>query len=383
MAETEILHQTALHDLWKKMGAQFGAFAGYDMPIRFSEGMVTEHLACRQAAALFDVSHMGQLKICAPLPYAEMVAHVEAFIPNLLRNLSPGACRYSLLLNEQGGIIDDLIFSRPEPEAGVAELNLIVNAGNKAKVLAHLQEKLPAPLQLTENNDHALLAVQGPYARKIIAKSLPRTAQLSFMRCGMDHWQGVPIAVSCSGYTGEDGFEISLPNEMAAEFADRLLKEEGLKPAGLGARDSLRLEAGLPLHGADIDETTTPIEAGLSFAVSKKKLAAGEAYPGFEILHRQLEEGPPRKLAGLKILGRAPARSGVELYIEEDEVNPIGIVTSGLPSPSLSQPIALAYIKAEKAEAGTDIIARIRGKDHPAQICDLPFVPHQYRRKIT
>jgi aminomethyltransferase len=357
-------------DAWHRaMGARMVPFAGYDMPIQY-QGIVAEHEWTRTSAGLFDVSHMGQLLLSGE----GLDAAVEAILPIDLSTLKLGQQRYSLLLDEDGGVLDDLMVSR-WPDA----LYLVVNGATKWDDIAHLREYLPDEITLQHMDEHALLALQGPKAADALARhatgEYPLSA-LTFMRFGRFTIAGHDVTIARAGYTGEDGFEISLPADAAAEIATLLCSEPEVQPIGLGARDSLRLEAGLPLYGHDMSPATSPIEAGLIFGINKRRRTAG-GFPGAGRIIREINDGTPRRWVGLKLEGRLPAREGAEVFAGRDEV---GIVTSGGFSPTLGQPIAMAYVAAAHAASGTALEISVRGKRLAATVSPTPFVPHRYYR---
>ena len=357
-------------DAWHRaQGARMVPFAGYEMPIQY-EGIVAEHEWTRTSAGLFDVSHMGQLLLSGP----GLDAAVEAVLPIDLSTLKLGQQRYSLLLDEEGGVLDDLMVSR-WPEA----LYLVVNGATKWDDIGHLREYLPDEITLNHLDDRALLALQGPKAADALARhaegEYPLSA-LTFMKFGRFTIAGHDVTIARAGYTGEDGFEISLPAEAAEEIATLLCGEPEVKPIGLGARDSLRLEAGLPLYGHDLSLETSPIEAGLIFGINKRRRTEG-GYPGAERINREIAEGTARKWVGLKVEGRMPAREGAEVFVGDDKV---GTVTSGGFSPSLGYPIAMAYVASEHAAPGTALEIEVRNKRLAATAVQTPFVPHRYYR---
>jgi aminomethyltransferase len=362
-------------DAWHRQhGARMVEFAGYQMPIQY-EGIVAEHLWTREHAGLFDVSHMGQLLVSGDAVDVEL----EKLLPGDLIGLGVDRMRYSLLLDENGGILDDLMATRL-PGAGLfagAKFYLVVNGATKADDIAHLHEYLPAELTLNHLDEQALLALQGPEAVTVLARLVPGVEALVFMTAGAFDLGGVPLWISRSGYTGEDGFEISVPAESAEYLAGLLAKQAEVKPIGLGARDSLRLEAGLPLYGHDLDTRSDPAMAGLGFAVPKRRRAEG-GFPGAAAICRHFAEGPPAKRIGLSLSGRLPAREGAEIYAGDLHV---GTVTSGGFSPSLQQPIAMGYVSAAHAANGTALQIDVRGKRLDAVVTPMPFVPHRYVRK--
>ncbi|WP_086618918.1 glycine cleavage system aminomethyltransferase GcvT [Erythrobacter tepidarius] len=354
-------------DAWHRAcGARMVPFAGYAMPIQY-EGILAEHKWTRENAGLFDVSHMGQLLLSGP----DLDAAVEAVLPIDLSTLKLGQQRYSLLLDENGGVLDDLMVSR-WPEA----LYLVVNGATKWDDIGTLRVALPDDITIHHMDEHALLALQGPKAVDALARHVPEAAGLTFMKFGRFKLAGHDVTIARAGYTGEDGFEISLPAAVAAEVADLLCAEPEVKPIGLGARDSLRLEAGLPLYGHDLSPETSPIEAGLTFGINKRRRTEG-GFPGAERIIREINEGPARRWVGLTIEGRLPAREGAEVFAGAQK---IGKVTSGGFSPTLQVPIALAYVASAHAAIGTQIEVAVRGKRLAATVTPTPFVPHRYYR---
>ncbi|MFO1036062.1 MAG: glycine cleavage system aminomethyltransferase GcvT [Geminicoccaceae bacterium] len=360
--------RTPLYDLHRELGARIVDFAGWAMPVQYPTGIIAEHRQCRTAAALFDVSHMGQLRIDGTDPAGAL----EWLVPADLRSLALDRARYTVLTLEDGGIIDDLIVS----QAG-DHLFVVVNAGGREGDLAHLQRHLPADAKVTPLFDRALLALQGPAAVTVLSRICPNCEFLPFMGTAELPVDGIPARVSRLGYTGEDGFEVSVPAEAAVDLARRLLAAPEVLPAGLGARDSLRLEAGLCLYGHDIDRTTTPIEAGIAWSIGRRRRAEG-GFPGAGIILDQLAGGAPRQLVGLRPTGRAPAREGTE--IQDTSGRPIGTVTSGGFGPTVDGPVAMGYVAAAAAEPDTEVQLLVRGKPLPARIVSLPFVPHRYHR---
>jgi aminomethyltransferase len=356
-------------DSWhRRLGARMVPFAGYAMPIQY-EGIIAEHRWTRESAGLFDVSHMGQLLIAG----ANAEAGLEALLPADLAVLKEGRPKYSLLLTEDGGIIDDLMVTRRGDH-----FYMVVNGATKHGDIAHLEGKLPRGVVLDHMKEQALLALQGPKAVAALSRLVPEAAELTFMIGGAFTLAGIKTWISRSGYTGEDGFEISVPAANVEAIATLLLDQPEVKPIGLGARDSLRLEAGLPLYGHDLDETTTPVEADLVFALSKRRRGSG-GFPGWHRIVRELEEGPIRKRVGLLVEGRQPVREGA--LVVDGEGNEVGKVTSGGFSPSLEAPIAMAYVPAGSAASGSTISLAQRGKIFSARVAPLPFVPHRYHRK--
>ena len=356
-------------DAWHRgLGARMVPFAGYQMPIQY-EGILAEHRWTRASAGLFDVSHMGQLIVAG----AGAEKALETLLPADLAILRDGRLRYSLLLNDEGGIIDDLMATRRGDH-----FYLVVNGATKHGDIAHIRTRLPETVILDHMKEQALLALQGPKAVEALARLAPGVEELGFMTGGGFRIGGVAAWISRSGYTGEDGFEISVPADRVEGVAALLAEQEEVRPIGLGARDSLRLEAGLPLYGHDLDETTTPVEAGLAFALSKRRREEG-GYPGWQRIAAELADGPVRKRVGLAVEGRQPVREGAAvLDADGDEV---GKVTSGGFSPMLEAPIAMAYFPAASAEPGTDVQLAQRGKVFQAKVTQMPFVPHRYHRK--
>ena len=360
-------------DAWHRaQGARMVPFAGYEMPIQY-EGIVAEHQWTRQHAGLFDVSHMGQLMVTG-----EGAAQaLEALLPGAIATLKPGRIRYSLLLNEDGGILDDLMVTNVAPTGGEPAYYLVVNGATKWDDIAHLREHLPDEITLTHLEDRALLALQGPEAAAVLEALLPgATKDLVFMQGTARDWRGEVLGIGRSGYTGEDGFELSYPADRVTELADALIGDERVRPIGLGARDSLRLEAGLPLYGHDMDETVDPVTAELTFALTKNRRETG-GWIGHAAIAKALAEGPRQKRVGLKLEGRLPAREGAEVYAGDAKV---GRVTSGGFSPTLGHPIAMAIVDTAHTPEGTALSVDVRGKRLPATIAPMPFVPHNYYR---
>jgi aminomethyltransferase len=368
--------RTPLHALHVELGARMGPFAGYDMPIQFTSGILAEHLHTRSRAGLFDVSHMGQAELVGP-DHATVAAALERLCPADFLSLAPGRQRYSQLLNTEGGIVDDLMVSRPPGADG--RLNLIVNAARKAFDFALLESSLPPSVRLTRHGHLALVALQGPAAVAVLERLEPKSglAAMSFMSAQPIGFGGVSAFVSRSGYTGEDGFEISLPADEAEAFARRLLADPDVAPIGLGARDSLRLEAGLCLYGHELDETIDPIEAGLAWSIQKRRRLEG-GFPGAARVQAALANGPARKRVGLRPEGRAPAREGAEIV--DDSGAEIGRVTSGGFGPSVGAPIAMGYVASSAAAPGTSVSLMVRGKPLAARVSPLLFHPHAYHR---
>ncbi len=369
------LQRTPLHGLHLALGAKMVPFAGYDMPVQYPAGILKEHLHTRAAAGLFDVSHMGQAELRAAPGAA--AALLERLVPGDLAALAPGQMRYTLLLDDNGGILDDLMVTRPLPDPDGGRLLLVVNAATKAADFAHIAASLAGKAELVPAEDRALLALQGPRAVEVLGRLAPEVARLSFMHGGAAALLGAECWISRSGYTGEDGAEISVPAGRAEELARRLLAEPEVAPIGLGARDSLRLEAGLCLYGHDIDTTTTPIEAGLAWTIGKRRRTEG-GFPGAGVILRQLTEGPARRRVGLRPEVRTPAREGTAITDLDDR--PIGTVTSGGFGPTVNGPVAMGYVAASHTAPDTAVRLVVRGKPLPGTIARLPFVPPGFYR---
>jgi aminomethyltransferase len=362
------LRRTPLHALHRELGAKLVPFAGYEMPVQYPAGILAEHRHCREAAGLFDVSHMGQVILAG----ADAAAALETLVPGDIAGLGGGRTRYTLFTDDHGGILDDLMVTN----AG-DHLFVVVNAACKADDLAHLRARLGRRIEVRELADRALLALQGPRAAPVMARLAPATAAMKFMSFGPAALGGVECWLTRSGYTGEDGFEISAPAGAAEKVARLLLAQPEVKPIGLGARDSLRLEAGLCLYGHDIDRSTTPIEADLAWAIGKRRRADG-GFPGAAIILKQLADGASRRRVGMRLAGAAPARE--QTPIVDDRGAALGIVTSGLYGPTVGGPIAMGYVAASAAREGATINLVVRGQPRPASIVPLPFVPHRYHR---
>jgi aminomethyltransferase len=371
-----LLLRTPLHALHVALGARMVPFAGYDMPVNYPAGILTEHLHTRASAGLFDVSHMGQCVIDGP-DHATSAGALEKLCPADIAGLAPGRQRYTQFLNEQGGIIDDLMVTRPVGADG--RLSLVVNASRKEVDFALLRAKLPAGVRLTVLKDLALIALQGPQAAKVLTRFFPSgdIETMPFMGARRVRLLGADAHVSRSGYTGEDGYEISLPAASAEEFARQLLAQAEVKPIGLGARDSLRLEAGLCLYGHELDETTDPIEAGLNWSIQKRRRVEG-GFAGASRIQAALANGVGRKRVGIRLEGRAPARDGAQIVDQSGAV--IGIVTSGGFGPSVGAPIAMGYVASAYAAPGAPIGLVVRGKSLAASVAALPFHPNSYYR---
>ena len=376
VADTALL-KTPLHDLHVRLGARMVPFAGYAMPVQYASGLMAEHRQCRESAALFDVSHMGQLRLVG----ADAAAALESLVPVDVLDLGVGKQRYAFFTNASGGLLDDLMVVRPESGAGFGDLFLVVNAGCKAADIQHLQTHIGHRCQVVPMPERALLALQGPKAVDALARLHPAVASMSFMTGGVFELNGARCLVTRSGYTGEDGFEISVPGEAAALLAEALLAQPEVKPAGLGARDTLRLEAGLCLYGHDISPTTTPVEAALTWAIQKVRRTGGAregGYPGANVINAQLGHGVSNKRVGLTGLERMPVREGA--VIVDTHGHKLGIVTSGTLAPTVNQPIAMAYLAMNHALIGHEVYAVVRGKRYPMRVTTLPFTSNNYFR---
>jgi aminomethyltransferase len=378
MASDEALKHTPLHALHLELGARMVPFAGYEMPVQYEPGVLKEHLHTRGSAGLFDVSHMGQIAVRSKSGNARDAARaLERLIPVDLLGLAAGRLRYAYFTNARGGILDDVMVANRGDH-----FLIVVNAACKATDEAHLRAQLGKECEV-ERLDRALIALQGPKAEAVLAVLAPECSDMRFMDVRTLTLMGADCIVARSGYAGEDGFEISTPADMAREIAEELLANPDVAPIGLGARDSLRLEAGLCLYGSDINEGTTPVEAGLSWAMQKVRRRGGaheNDFPGAEIILDQLEHGAPRHRIGLRPEGRAPVRAGALLYAEMDASMPVGSVTSGGFGPSLDAPIAMGYLPTALAVPGTRVFAEVRGKRLPVAVTTLPFIVSKYKR---
>ncbi len=366
------------------LGGRMVPFGGYSLPVQYPAGIIAEHKWTRESAGLFDVSHMGPSFLVLDAPtgdaaadHAAIAALIEPLVCGDIAGLAPGQLRYTLLLNETGGILDDLMIGRSPTTPG--SLYVIVNAGTKEADFARIAAAVAGKASLHRADDGVLLALQGPKAVEVLARLVPASAELSFMTYLSTDWQGTRLTISRSGYTGEDGFEILCPAADGGALWDALLADPLVKPVGLGARDSLRLEAGLPLYGHDLDETVSPVEAGLSFALSKRRRLAAD-FPGAGRILQELGGSPARQRIGLLVEG-APAREGAEIASGDGSV--IGRVTSGGFAPSLARAIALGFVPPEQAAPGTRLTVLVRGKAQPAIVTALPFVSHRYVRKAV
>ncbi len=373
---SETLHRTALHDEHLRLGARMVAFAGYAMPVHYSTGVLTEHNWTRQQAGLFDVSHMGQCSVIAS-DFDTACSVLEKIVPADLRSLVPGQQRYSQLLNEAGGILDDLMITRSAGKGMEGAFYVVVNAGRKLGDYAHIMSNLPDVVELKVWDGLALLALQGPKAEAVLTALDPKAGDMAFMHSAELSLGGVKAHVSRSGYTGEDGFEISVRSEVAVKLWQLLLANDAVKPIGLGARDSLRLEAGLCLYGHDIDETTSPNEAGLMWSIAKRRREAG-GFIGSARVQNEIKNGTKRQRVGIKPDGRAPAREGT--IIQNAAGREIGRITSGGFGPTVNGPVAMGYLETASAAAGTSVQLLVRDKALPATVVKLPFVPNRFKR---
>ncbi|MCV6594884.1 MAG: glycine cleavage system aminomethyltransferase GcvT [Silicimonas sp.] len=367
------LNRTALHDLHLELGAKMVPFAGYDMPVQYAPGVMKEHLWTRSEAGLFDVSHMGQ--VCLDAESVDVAARdLERLIPVSILGLRQDRQRYGIFTSEAGGILDDLMIANRGDH-----LFLVVNAAMKAQDIAHMQANLQ-DCTVTPISDRALLALQGPKSEAALEALVPGVAEMRFMDVATLDWNGTELWISRSGYSGEDGYEISVPETQAETFARALLDNPAIEPIGLGARDSLRLEAGLCLYGNDIDTTTSPAEAAIEWAIQKVRRTGGEragGFPGEARILKELEEGAARRRVGLLPEGRAPMRAGTKIFAGDEEV---GTITSGGFAPSLERPISMGYVTTAYAESGTKLEAELRGKRLPVTVTDMPFRPATYKR---
>lgn len=379
MTDTDEGLPTPLTELHRRLGAKLVPFAGYQMPLQYPAGIMAEHQHCRAKAGLFDVSHMGQVVITAHSGNAADAARaLERLVPVDVIGLGVGRQRYALFTSADGGILDDLMITN----MGDRHV-LVVNAACKAADLAHLESALGSECTVTMLTDRALIALQGPEAGSVLARLAPETAQMRFMDVREVELLDLPCLVSRSGYTGEDGFEISVPDKGAEGLAEVLLADPAVQPIGLGARDSLRLEAGLCLYGNDIDRDTTPVEAGLTWAIQKVRRAGGAragGFPGAQRILAELDEGPARLRVGLLTEGRAPVRGGAPIFAAEDGGECIGSVTSGGFGPSLGAPVAMGYVPIELSTEGTRLFTEVRGRRLALSVAAMPFVPNGFKK---
>lgn len=377
MAETGDLHRTALYDMHVGLGAKMVPFAGYDMPVQYPMGVMKEHLHCRAEAGLFDVSHMGQV-ILRGASYEAVATAFETLVPMDVLGLGEGRQRYGLFTNEAGGIEDDLMFANRGDH-----LFVVVNAACKEADITRMKAALEPQIVVEVITDRALIALQGPAAETALSRLNPAAADMKFMDVATLELQGVDCWVSRSGYTGEDGYEISVPEGSGVALCEALLAMEEVEPIGLGARDSLRLEAGLCLYGNDIDAQSDPGAAGLTWAIQKVRRTGGDragGFPGSDHILKVLSEGASRKRVGLLPEGRAPMRAGTQIFASEDADTPIGAVTSGGFGPSVNGPVAMGYVTADLASEGTQLFGEVRNKRMPLKVAKLPFIPANFKR---
>ncbi len=373
------LHRTCLHDLHVELGARMVPFAGYEMPVQYPMGVLKEHLHCRAEAGLFDVSHMGQVLLRPKSgDVADAARALETLVPVDILSLKEGRQRYALFTNDHGGILDDLMVANRGDH-----LFLVVNAACKQADIAHLRAHLGDDCEIEPVTDRGLLALQGPKAEAALEAVAPGVAAMKFMDVKIVASDWGELWVSRSGYTGEDGFEISVPEAGAEGFARALLAQEAVAPIGLGARDSLRLEAGLCLYGSDIDESTSPVEAALEWAVQKVRRRGGDregGFPGADRILREFEQGAGRRRVGLRPEGRAPMRSHTVLFAGPEGGQPVGGVTSGAYGPSVEAPVSMGYVAIDHAADGVRIFGEVRGKRQPVSVVPMPFRPAAYKR---
>jgi aminomethyltransferase len=375
-AEKEQLSVSPLHALHLARGARMVPFAGYTLPVQYADGIIAEHNHTRSAAGLFDVSHMGQAFLVGP-DHERTARALETLVPADILGLAPGRQRYTQFLNDQGGILDDLMVTRSGDPAEDGVLMLVVNAARKEADYAHLEAHLPANVKLLRAGHRALIAVQGPLAAQVVGRHARDAVSMSFMSAISTSFDGIDCHIGRSGYTGEDGYEISVKATRVTAIVERLLDDPRVKLAGLGARDSLRLEAGLCLYGHDIDETTSPVEAALTWSIARRRREDG-GFPGAARIRGEIADGPARMRVGLKPEGRAPAREGAEIRTPDGTI--LGRVTSGGFGPTVGSPVAMGYVERGFADPGTPVVLVVRGKELPAAVTALPFVPHRYHR---
>ncbi len=368
---TDILHKTPLHALHVAHGGKMVPFAGYDMPVQYDGmGVLKEHQHTRSAAGLFDVSHMGQAILTAT--EGDPARALEKLVPGDIASLSAGQMRYTVLLNEQGGIVDDLMVTRWDERT----LYIVVNAACKDKDFAYIRSQIGADAQLEYLADRALLALQGPKAEDVLAAMIPDSARLFFMTSFKTLYKGHQLFISRSGYTGEDGYEISMPASFAEAFTQELLQNEQVKLIGLGARDSLRLEAGLCLYGHDLDEQTTPVEANLKWTIAKRRREEAN-FAGADVILKQLADGTKRLRVGLRPDGKAPVREGSEIHVNGQK---IGVVTSGGFGPTADAPVAMGYVDISHSKNGSTVDALVRGTARPCIVSATPFIKQNYKK---
>ncbi len=368
------LKRTPLYDLHLSLGARMAPFAGYEMPIQYPSGIMAEHRHTRAAAGLFDVCHMGQALLHSD---GDVAAALEKVVCGDLQGLGRGQMRYTLLLNDKGGILDDLMVTRPRDDDHQDRLYLVVNAACKVSDFVHIEARLDGLARLERGEDRALLALQGPKAAEMMARFCPEASELTFLHGAPLAFDGIACTITRSGYTGEDGFEISVVAGHVGAIAERLLDQPEVLPIGLGARDTLRLEAGLCLSGQDFDQSNTPVSASLAWTIAKRRREAAD-FPGADLILRQLAAGPLRRRVGIRPDGPAPARAGTEILDEGGA--PIGRITSGGYGPTVAGPIAMGYVDAGATTPGTKVQLAVRGKQLPGAVVALPFVPTRYYR---
>lgn len=377
------LKKTALHGLHVSLGGKMVPFAGYEMPVQF-EGVKPEHLWTREHAGLFDVSHMGPCFLTLAEGVSEdeeahkkIASLIEDLVPSAISTLKPGQARLTVLLNGQGGIMDDLIITRLPDARQNGRLYIVVNGAVKDQDWAVFEEKLAGRAVLERADEgHVLMALQGPEAVDVLKSEIPGCDDLGFMRCMQAEWQGTACTVSRCGYTGEDGFEIHIPAAAGEELAAKLIRDERVKPIGLGARDSLRLEAGLCLYGHDMDQSRNPVEADLQWVIQKSRRERAD-FPGADAILKALADGPAEKRVGIRPLERAPAREGTEIHVNGEKV---GVITSGGFGPTVEGPVAMGYVRADLAKPGTQVELMVRGKPRAGEVAALPFVEQNYKR---
>jgi len=373
------LKRVPLHDLHVARGGKIVPFAGYEMPVQYAAGVLKEHLHTRASAGLFDVSHMGQIALTAKSGKVEDAARaLERLVPQDILAVAQGRQRYAQFTNDQGGLLDDLMVANLGDH-----LFLVVNAACKTEDEAHLRKHLSEDCIIAPLTDRALIALQGPKAVEVLSKHAPTVAAMRFMDVGPHKVLDIDCIVSRSGYTGEDGFEISVPAKDVERLATALLADPAVMPIGLGARDSLRLEAGLCLYGHDIDTATTPVEGALEWSVQKSRRGGGAragGFPGADVILKQFESGASRRRVGLRTEGRAPVREHAALYASETSPDQIGTVTSGGFGPTLNAPVAMGYLPTALAVNDTVVFADVRGQRLPLRVAPMPFVPHGYKR---
>jgi aminomethyltransferase len=373
------LLRTPLYEFHVEKGAKLVPFAGYEMPVQYPLGVMNEHKHCRTKAGLFDVSHMGQVLLTPKSGNIEDAClALETLVPMDICALKPGRQRYAFFTNDDGGILDDLMVANRGDH-----LFLVVNAACKDADIVHMQNKISDVCEITVVEDRALVALQGPDAEAVLLALIPAVADYKFMDVAVVDFEGMELWISRSGYTGEDGYEISVPENNASQFVAKLADNDLVEPIGLGARDSLRLEGGLCLYGNDIDESTTPVEAALTWAIQKARRAGGAregGFPGADKILTQFDNGAPRKRVGLQPEGRAPMRAGTKLFASETSSDEIGEITSGGFGPSVNSPVSMGYVSTDHSADGTQVFAEVRGKRLPAIVTKMPFVAANFKR---